>query len=54
MGKAMFDQHLIKGHMIKHLYKHILGWPVMMNDLKYIDEAYYNSLNALKAMGAGV
>ena len=34
MGKAMFDRQLVKGHMVKHLYKHILGWPVMFNDLK--------------------
>jgi hypothetical protein len=54
MGKATFDRHLIKGHMVKHLYKHILGYPVMMNDLKDIDEAYYNSINSLQAMGAGV
>ena len=54
MGKAMFDRQLVKGHMVKHLYKHILGWPVMFSDLKDIDEEYYNSLNSLKAMGADV
>jgi len=54
MGKAMFDQHLVKGHMVKHLYKHILGWPVMFNDLKDVDEEYYNSLKGLKDMGADV
>jgi hypothetical protein len=54
MGKAMFERQLIKGHMVKHLYKHILGWPVMFNDLKDIDEEYYNSVKSLKAMGADV
>ncbi|KAL7554541.1 hypothetical protein ACHAWF_018001, partial [Thalassiosira exigua] len=54
MGKAMFDRQLVKGHMVKHLYKHILGWPVMFNDLKDIDEEYYNSLQGLKDMGADV
>lgn len=54
MGKAMFDRQLVKGHMVKHLYKHILGWPVMFNDLKDIDEEYYNSLKGLKDMGSDV
>jgi len=54
MGKAMFDRQLVKGHMLKHLYKHILGWPVMFNDLKDVDEEYFNSLNQMKEMGADV
>ena len=54
MGKAMFDQQLVKGHMAKHLYKHILGWPVVFSDLKDLDEEYYNSLKGLKDMGADV
>jgi E3 ubiquitin-protein ligase NEDD4 len=54
MGKGLFDQRLIKGHMVKHLYKHILGWPVMFNDLKDIDEEYYNNLKKLPSMGADV
>mmetsp|Transcript_29043 Transcript_29043/g.43921 ORF Transcript_29043/g.43921 Transcript_29043/m.43921 type:complete len:305 (-) Transcript_29043:67-981(-) len=52
MGKAMFDRQLVKGHMVKHMYKHILGWPIMFNDLKDIDEEYYNSLKGLKDLGA--
>mmetsp|Transcript_7788 Transcript_7788/g.16923 ORF Transcript_7788/g.16923 Transcript_7788/m.16923 type:complete len:817 (-) Transcript_7788:317-2767(-) len=54
MGKAMFDRQLVKGHMVKHLYKHILGWPVMFSDLKDVDEEYYNSLKGLKDMGSDV
>ena len=54
MGKAMFDRQLVKGHMVKHLYKHILGWPVMMTDLKDLDEEYYNSLKSLRDMGSDV
>jgi len=44
------SRQLVKGHMVKHLYKHIL----MFNDLKDIDEEYYNSLKGLKDMGADV
>ena len=38
MGKALFDGQLIAGHMVRHLYKHILGWPVMFEDLEIPDE----------------
>ena len=47
MGKALFDQHLISGHMVRHLYKHILGWPVTFQDLKNIDEQYYLNMKKL-------
>ena len=47
MGKALFDGHLIKGHMVRHLYKHILGWPITFEDLELADEEYYNSLKSL-------
>lgn len=47
MGKALFDQRLISGHMVRHLYKHILGWPVTFSDLELIDEQYYQNLKKL-------
>ena len=47
MGKAMFDGHLVKGHMARHLYKHILGWPITFEDLELADEEYYKSLKSL-------
>jgi hypothetical protein len=50
MGKAMFDRQLIKGHMVKHLYKHILGWPIYFKDLESVDEEYYNNLKQLRTM----
>eukprot|EP00804_Cyclotella_cryptica_P004650 CCRYP_019461-RA/>CCRYP_019461-RA protein AED:0.03 eAED:0.03 QI:1846/1/1/1/1/0.8/5/1797/280 len=46
-GKALFDGHLVKGHMVRHLYKHILGWPITFEDLELADEEYYNSLKSL-------
>ena len=30
--------------MTRHLYKHLLGWPVTFEDLRVQDEDYYNSL----------
>jgi len=47
LGKALFDGQLVAGHMVRHLYKHILGWPVMFEDLEIPDEGYYNSLKSL-------
>ena len=55
MGKALLDCELVQGgHMVKYLYKHLLRWPVMLNDLKDIDEGYYKSLNMLKGMGSDI
>ncbi|KAL7509607.1 hypothetical protein ACHAXN_006564 [Cyclotella atomus] len=47
MGKALFDGQLVKGHMVRHLYKHILGWPITFEDLELADESYYNSMKSL-------
>ena len=50
MGRALFDRQLIKGHMVRHLYKHLLGWPVSFKDLEHEDEGYYQSLKKLAEM----
>jgi len=44
LGKALFEQQLISGHMMRHLYKHILGWPVTFEDLELVDQSIYKSL----------
>merc|ERR1712232_26116 len=50
MGRALFDRQLIKGHMVRHLYKHLLGWPITFEDLEAQDEGYYNSLKKFTTM----
>jgi len=50
MGRAMFDQQLIKGHMARHFYKHMLGWPIGFPDLEHEDNDYYQSLKKLASM----
>ena len=50
MGKAMFDRQLVNGHMVKHIYKHMLGWPIQFKDLESIDEEYYNNLKQLQQL----
>lgn len=48
MGRAIFTGQLVKGHMEKHFYKHVLGFPIMFNDLKDLDEEYFNSLKSIE------
>ncbi|CAB9514870.1 Probable E3 ubiquitin-protein ligase hulA [Seminavis robusta] len=50
MGRALLDRQLIHGHLVRSLYKHILGWPITFDDLAAQDEEYYNSLHALTEM----
>ena len=47
LGRALFDQQLVKGHMVRHIYKHLLGWPITFEDLEHQDEQYYQSLKKL-------
>lgn len=50
LGRALFDRQLIKGHMVRMIYKHLLGWPVTIEDIKALDEEYYHSLKKLMKM----
>jgi len=50
MGRALFDRQLIKGHMVRHLYKHLLGWPITFDDLEAQDEEYYTALKKFTTM----
>ena len=50
MGRALLDRQLIHGHLVRSLYKHILGWPITFDDLAAQDEEYNNSLHALLEM----
>ena len=47
MGKALFEQQLVSGYMVPHLYKHILGWPVTFEDLQLVDESICRSLERI-------
>lgn len=50
MGRALFDNQVIKGHMVRMIYKHLLGWPITFEDVKAHDDAYYQSLKKLTEM----
>ncbi|KAK3286893.1 hypothetical protein CYMTET_5577 [Cymbomonas tetramitiformis] len=44
LGKALFDGQCCQAHMTVPLYKHMLGWPIMVSDLEYVDPQYAKSL----------
>lgn len=54
MGKALFDRQLVAGHMVAHIYKHLLGWPVNFGDLETIDEEYHANLKKLTEFDAEI
>jgi HECT-domain (ubiquitin-transferase) len=47
LGRALFSGHLIKGHLVRLLYKHLLGWPVTAEDIRDQDEGYLMGLRDL-------
>ena len=36
--------------MVRHIYKHLLGWPITFEDLEAQDEEYYQSLKKFTTM----
>ena len=50
MGRALFDRQLMKGHLVRHLYKHLMGLPITFQDLEHEDDEYYKSLKKLSNM----
>ena len=50
LGKALMDNHITPTHMIRPLYKHLMGWPVNLEDLEHIDHEIYSGLLSLLDM----
>lgn len=50
IGKALFSGHLVKGHLVRLLYKYLLGWPTTHDDVKDLDECLYAGLSQLTKM----
>ncbi|KAJ8601017.1 hypothetical protein CTAYLR_007955 [Chrysophaeum taylorii] len=48
LGKALFDRQIVSGHLVRPLYKHILGWPLTIEDLEQLDADTYANLGKLK------
>ena len=47
IGRALFTGQLIKGHLVRLLYKHLLGWPTTHDDVRDLDVSYYQGLQQL-------
>jgi len=50
LGKALFDRQIVAGRLVVPLYKHILGWPLLMSDLEQLDADVYQNLLKLGDM----
>lgn len=44
LGKALFDGQLVQAHLVRPLYKHLLGWPIAFSDLEHVDHFTHESL----------
>lgn len=40
----MFDGQLVQAHLVRPLYKHLLGWPIAFSDLEHVDHFTHESL----------
>ena len=50
LGKALFDQQLVRDHLAQHIYKLILGWPILFEDMAMVNGEAYKNLLQLKLM----
>merc|ERR1719473_706768 len=44
LGKALMDNQVPQTHLVQPLYKHLMGWPLTLQDLEHIDEEIYRNL----------
>ena len=48
IAKSLYDNILLnKVHFVRSIYKHILGWPISMEDLQMIDYEVWKGLDSL-------
>ena len=44
LGKALFDGQLVEAHLVRPMYKHIIGAPIDLEDMQFVDRDTYQSL----------
>ena len=54
LGKALFDGQIVRHHLVRPVVKHILGWPVVLADLEYLDAEALQNLAKLQSMDGEV
>lgn len=50
LGKALLDGQIVRHHLVRPVMKHILGWPVVLADLEYLDAETLQNLGKLQDM----
>jgi E3 ubiquitin-protein ligase NEDD4 len=54
LGKALLDGQIVRHHLVRPVMKHILGWPVVLADLEYLDAETLQNLGKLQDMDPSV
>eukprot|EP00599_Poterioochromonas_sp_BG-1_P002604 CAMPEP_0173135958 /NCGR_PEP_ID=MMETSP1105-20130129/2196_1 /TAXON_ID=2985 /ORGANISM="Ochromonas sp., Strain BG-1" /LENGTH=704 /DNA_ID=CAMNT_0014048045 /DNA_START=280 /DNA_END=2394 /DNA_ORIENTATION=- len=44
LGKSLMDGHVTPVHLVQPIYKHLMGWPITLHDLEYLDDQVYRNL----------
>ena len=47
LGKALFDRQIVNAHLVQNLYKQILAWPLILQDLEALDADVYQNFMKL-------
>lgn len=47
IGKALFDQQIVSAHLTLPIYKHILGWPIVLHDLEFVNQMMSRSVRQI-------
>uniref|UniRef100_A0A7S3PFX2 HECT-type E3 ubiquitin transferase n=1 Tax=Aplanochytrium stocchinoi TaxID=215587 RepID=A0A7S3PFX2_9STRA len=48
IGKALFESQTIKAHLTQPYYKHILGWPISIEDIEHVNPEYFGNMRRLQ------
>lgn len=54
LGKALLDGQIVRHHLVRPIMKHILGWPVVLADLEYLDAETLQNLGKLQDMDPSI
>ena len=50
LGRVIFTGQHIDAHFARLLYKHLLGWPITIEDIRDQDDGYYSALHEVMNM----
>jgi E3 ubiquitin ligase SMURF1/2/E3 ubiquitin-protein ligase NEDD4 len=48
LGKALFDGQLVEAHLVRPMYKHIIGAPIDLDDMEFVNRDTYQSLKWIR------